>query len=153
ERVLYVEGENDGKMLARPATRLLRLAGDVVARDVDGDDARQSGRYTLNEFGLKHGMRRTLDSWVEARRQNGLHVEYQGVKEVKEAGGRRCHVFHRTRYQKPEADGVTELTVCVDAETWLQIGSVVRGAGGRLLGEYYFRDIRLNPELKSEQFQ
>src|SRR5262245_41643793 len=45
ERALYVEGENNGKMLARPNGGVARLvAGDVVARDVNGADARQSAR-------------------------------------------------------------------------------------------------------------
>ncbi len=52
ERALYVEGENDGRMLVRPtagwrlAARLAgRLGKDGIASvDVDGDDARQSGR-------------------------------------------------------------------------------------------------------------
>src|SRR5207302_2160772 len=38
ESVLYVEGENSGKLLARPYGSLARrFAGDVVARDVDSD--------------------------------------------------------------------------------------------------------------------
>lgn len=153
ERALYIEGENGGKMLARPASRILRLAGEVVARDVDGDDARQSGRYPLSQFGIKNGMLRTLASWTEAQRQNALHVEYRGIELVKEAGDRPCHVFRRTRYAHPEADRVTDLTVCIDAENWLQVGSVLRGEGGNLIGEYYFRDVCLNPTFADGEFR
>ena len=54
ERALFVEGENNDKLLARPSGDLQRvLAGDVVERDVDGADARQSGLFTLKEFGLQ----------------------------------------------------------------------------------------------------
>ncbi len=153
ERALYVEGENGGKMLARPATRLLRLAGDVVARDVDGDDARQSGRIPLSEFGLKNGLVRTLTRWVEAKKQNALHVEYLGVRDVKEVGGRPCYVLRRTRYAQPEEDGITELTIDIDQETWLQTGAVLRGEGDKLIASYYFRDVRLNAEIKPGQFR
>jgi hypothetical protein len=151
ERALYVEGENDGKMLALPAGRLLRLAG-VVSREVEGPEARRSGRYTLKEFGLKHGMFRTLQSWQAARDHGALHIEYLGEQVVKEAGDRRCHVLKRTRYQKPEDDGVTELTVCIDCETGLQVGSILKCEDGQLLAEYYFRDICLNPEPAPDQF-
>src|SRR5262249_49173793 len=50
---LYVEGENDGKMLVRPAGLL--LGGLIVERDPDGEQAKQSGRYSMREFGLKKG--------------------------------------------------------------------------------------------------
>src|SRR5262249_17504828 len=48
ERVLYAEGENNGKLLARPSGALARaVVGDVVSRDVEGAEARSSGRYSL----------------------------------------------------------------------------------------------------------
>jgi hypothetical protein len=43
--------------------------------------------------------------------------------------------------------------VYIDKDTWLQIGSVLKDKDGKLLGEYIFRDIRLNPTFKPEQFQ
>ena len=152
ERALYVADENGGKMLARPATRLLRLAGDVVARDVEGAEAARSGRYPLNQFGLRHGTLRTLASWEGARRENALHVAYLGARDVPEVGGRPCHVFRRAPYARPEEDGITELTAYIDTTTWLQVGSVLRGEGGQLIGEYYFRDVCLNPDIPDEQF-
>jgi hypothetical protein len=153
ERALFVEGENGGKMLIRPEGQIARaLAGDVVERDVNGAEARQGGRYTLNEFGLKKGALRTLATWKAAQEQDALHVEYRGTIKVKEAGDRECYVLRRTRYAKPEADGVTELTIYIDKENWLQVGSTLKGEGGKLIGEYFFRDIRLNPDFKPEQF-
>jgi hypothetical protein len=152
ERVLYVEGENEGKMLARPTPLLRKLAGDIVARDVDSADARASGRMTLNEFGLKKAMLRTLLSWQAAASNGTLHVEYLGEQTPKETGDRPCYVLRRTRYAHPEADGVTELTIYVDKETLLQVGSVATGEGGKIIGEYYFRDIVLNPEFPPTQF-
>ena len=50
---LYAQGRNNDKMLAKPSG----LAGSLVkfvARDVDGPDAKQSGRYSLKEFGIKN---------------------------------------------------------------------------------------------------
>ena len=153
ERALYVEGENDGKMLARPYGQLARLlVGDIVERDMDSDDSRQSGRYTLKEFGLYIGAQRTLDSWKTADEKKALHVDYLGEVKLKECNDRLCWKLKRTKYQKPEADGITELTIYIDKENWLQIGSVLKGEEGKLIAEYYFRDIKLNPDLKPEQF-
>jgi hypothetical protein len=153
ERALYVEGENKGKMLARPNGALQRtVVGDIVERDVDGSDARQSGRYTLAEFGLKKGALRTLATWKAAKENGALHVEYLGEVKIPEAGNRVCYQLRRAPYQKPEEDGITELTMYIDKETWLMVGTVLKGKNGDLIGEYYFRDIQLNPEFKEDQF-
>lgn len=153
ERALYVEGENGGKMLARPAGGIQRLAvGDVVERDFSHPDVKASSRYTLKEFGIYIGAQRTLESWKAAKANNALHVEYLGVVNLKEAGDRPCYKLRRTKFEKPEADGITEYTGYIDKETWLQVGSVLKGDEGKLIGEYYFRDIKLNPEFKEGQF-
>lgn len=153
ERALYVEAENDGKMLARPYGRLARLAaGDVVIRDVDGPDARQSGRYTLAQFGIKNGTVRTLAAWKAAKEKDALEVKYLGKEKVKDAGNRLCYVLKRTN-AKPENDGVTQLTIYVDTENWLQIGSLLEGEGGKLIARYFFRDIELNPKFDADQFK
>lgn len=152
ERVMYVEGENDGKMLARPRGVAARLvAGDIVSRDVTGPDARQSGRYTLNEFGLKKATERILVSWKKAKEAGDLQVEYQGIQKIKDAGDRPCHVLKRTS-KTPENDGVVETTLYVDVETWLQAGAILKDKDGMLIGAYYFRDVRLNPEFKKDAF-
>jgi Protein of unknown function (DUF1571) len=153
ERALYVEGENNGKMLARPNGFIARkVAGDVVERDVDGADARQSGRYPLNEYGIKKGTERTLAAWSAARDQRALHVEFLGEQRVREAGDRFCYKLRR-RNARPENDGVTELTIYVDKENLLQVGSILKGPGGKLIGEYFFRDIELNPAFSEGQFE
>lgn len=153
DAALFVEGHNGGKMLARPSGTLARrLVGDVVERDVDGPDAKQSGRYPLNQFGIRKGTERTLAAWRAAEAKGQLHVEYLGEQPVRELGGRVCHKLRRA-YAAPENDGVTELTAYIDRDTWLQVGSVLKGEGGKLIGEYFFRDLRLNPEYKPGQFE
>jgi hypothetical protein len=150
ERVLYVRGENGDKMLVLPAG-LARLVG-IVRRDPNGPEARKAGRYPITEFGIKIGTERTLASWVKARREDALHVAYLGAQRPKEAGNRLCYVLRRTRYKRPEEGGVTEATIYIDKETWLQVGSVLKGAEGELIGAYYFRDIQLNPDFRPGTF-
>lgn len=153
ERALYVEGENNGKMLARPSGSFTRrIVGDVVERDVDGPDARRSGRYPLNEYGLKKAAERTLAAFKNETANHNLKYEYLGVQKVSEVGDRPCHTL-RFHYTKPLRDGVTEATFYVDAASWLQVGSLLKRADGSLVGAYYFRDIKLNPEFKPDQFK
>jgi hypothetical protein len=147
---LYVEGENGGKMLAKPAG----IAGvfvKVVERDVDGEDARQSGRYTMKEFGLKAAIEKTYRDWKAAKDKGALRVQYLGVRKIKEVGDRLCYVLRRT-CTEPEEDNVSEVTVYIDKENGLQVGSVLKDANGKLIGEYMFHDLRINPEFKPNQF-
>jgi hypothetical protein len=151
ESSLYVEGENGGKMLARPAG----LAGvfvKVVERDVDGEDARQSGRYTMKEFGLKAAVQKTYRDWKAAKEKGTSRIQYLGVRKVREAGDRLCYTLRRT-CAEPEEDGVSEVTIYIDKENWLQVGSVLKAEDGKLIGEYLFHDLHINPEFKANQFQ
>jgi hypothetical protein len=153
ERVLYVKGENADKMLCRPAGKAARfIAGDMVARDVDGTDARAAGRYTLKEFGMKMGLARSHADWSVAREEGTLQVEYLGVKKLKEAGDVPCYTFRRIQ-KKPDRDGVAECLIYLDTERWLPVGTVLKDEKGGLLGAYYWRDIELNPKFKKEQFE
>jgi hypothetical protein len=152
ERALYVKGENEEMVLARPSRWSFRLVrGDVVRLDVDGPEARRSGRYTLNEFGLKKGTERTLATWKKARKKKALHVKYLGTHKVKELNDRRCYKFY-ARYDEPSDDGLTELTVYIDEKRLLQVGSVLK-RGNTLVATYFFRDIKLNPKFKEDQFK
>lgn len=153
ERALYVEGEHNGKLLARPCGVLARsLVGDVVERDVDGPEAQQSGRSTLNKFGLLKSTERALGAWKTAREAGILHVEYLGVRPVKELNDRPCYELH-ARYDQPIGDGVRDVVLFLDRETWLQLGSVSRGEEGKLIGSYFYRDLKLNPDFKKEEFE
>jgi hypothetical protein len=148
--LLYVKGENGNQLLIRPNG--VFAAVGVVTRDPFGTDAKKGGRYPLPEFGIKIGMQRTLASWEKAKKANALHIEYLGVKRIKEAGNRDCWVLRRTGYTRPEEDGITELTTYIDKENWLQVGTILKGEENKLVGEYIFRDIKLNPDFPPGTF-
>jgi hypothetical protein len=157
---LYVEGENRGPghngtvkslMLVQPAGTIGRLV-KVVTRDPDGPEARQSGRYSLPQVGLANATLRTWASWKAAQTKGQLTVEYLGEAVCAEAGNRLCYKLRRTKYHKPEEDGVAELTIYIDKETWLQVGSELKGLDGQLIAAYYFANIELNPSFSPNVF-
>jgi hypothetical protein len=148
--LLYVKGENGNQLVIRPSG-LFSVAG-TVTRDPYGTDAKKGGRYPLPEFGIKIGMQRTLASWEKARKNHALHIEFLGTKRIPEAGDRDCWVIRRTGYAKPEDDGITQLTTYIDKENWLQLGTILKGEESKLIGEYFFRDVKINPEFKEGTF-
>lgn len=147
---LYVAGANNNQIIVVP-TGFAGLFGGTMRIAVNSALARASGRYTLDQFGIEKGTLRTLDGWVDARRHSALHVEYLGKKPIPEVGGRLCYCFHRT-YEQPAPNGADDLMMYVDAATWLQIGSVIKDRDGKLIGAYYFKDVKLNPTFKPDQF-
>jgi hypothetical protein len=147
---LYVEGENDGKLLAVPS--LLKWIGTVVTRDVDGPDAKQSGMYTINQFGIYLAMQRTVTSMRTAQKAGTLHLHYEGLVQLEQVGNRPCYKLVRTPYEPPEENDVNELILYIDQETLLQVGSVLRDSKNQLIAEYFFRDIEINPTFDAKQF-
>lgn len=148
--VLYVAGANGDKMIVHPAGPLGNLI-KTVKRDPEGPEAKQAGRYTIKQFGIEKATERVLSAWKAAKEKGTLHVEYLGIRKVHEAGDRLCYTLRRT-CATPEEDGVTEIIVYIDKENGFQVGTVLKGEEGKLIGEYMFRDISINTKIKSEQF-
>lgn len=148
-RVLYVQGENDNRLLAK-LNGVLALGG-TARRDADGSDARSSARYPATEFGMRHGMQRTLDALRAARGRGELKTVFNGLKTVPELGY-PCWEIVRPDYPRPEDDGISHATYYYDPKTWLQVGSVLRDAEGKLIGRYFFTELDLEAKIPDEMF-
>jgi hypothetical protein len=147
-RALYVQGENDDKILARPFITLL----PIMAKALDDPQAKKSGRYSMAEFGMGLAIKRTVKAMQAAQARGELHLRYEGEFRVKEVGDKICYKFIRTPYEPLEEDALNELTIYIDKDTWLQVGSILRDPHENLLAEYFFRDIEINPDFPPDQF-
>jgi hypothetical protein len=145
--VLYVEGENNGKLLVHPS-----FLGILRYNEVDPDNplVRRESRYSIKESSIQDGMVRTLRDWTRVKNKGDPHIEYLGVLNVPEANNQSCYTLVR-HCTHPEEDGFTEVRIDLDTATWLQVGSVMTGPEG-LVGSYFFRDIELNPDFPKDQF-
>lgn len=157
QAVLYVEGQYDNKLLVLPpkaAVAAARLFGrdPLMRKSLDDPLVKNSGRISIDQFGMQKGMRTALESWVEAAKRGQLHVKFEGLFQVEEVGNRLCYKLHRTGYLIPEEDNEAESIFYIDKETCLQVGSLLRDDKGNLIAEYYFRDIELNPEFPRDYF-
>lgn len=162
--------DHPGKILPwRPKALLMKL-GPVMP--YNGKEAQGQSRYCIRDAGLYRSMLRTHKAW-EARQAAGeLKFEYLG-KRTPEQIGRECHVIKRvcprveldsfeiggTASTDPKvvaAEGHTEVTVFIDVERWLQVGTELYRTepdGTRVpVGAYYFRDVQLNADLPPDTF-
>ncbi|MBX9579259.1 MAG: hypothetical protein K2X87_03040 [Gemmataceae bacterium] len=131
--------------------------------EVKGDLARAAARYCITDSGFEPAMLRTHAAWKRAKERGDPTPSYLGLKPADELGGRACHVIRRTcphteadsfaldeeRPTDPKRvarDGFDQVTIFVDAETWLQVGTELKKANGELVGEYYFGNVELFPD-------
>jgi hypothetical protein len=163
------DGGTGGKVVVwRPSAAFTTMSSPVNA-----PLAQSQSRYCIRDAGLYGGMHRTYEAWKKRKEAGTLKTEYLGTRVVEKAGGRLCHVIKRTcaglevdpfeRGGTPdlspdnvEKSGFTSVTVMIDAERWLQVGSELERTmpDGKsiLIASYYFRDIQLNPKFDADQF-
>lgn len=159
---LYAKGENNGQLLAKTFL-------GVTPSDPNGSLAQRSSRFSILDFGIHRGALRTYTIWKRAKDAGRLKTEYLGTKPVPELKGRVCHLVRRTvdpievdnfsmadtEVRSPEKfpkDAIGQVTIMIDVETWLHLGSDIRHPDGSLIAGYYFRDVKLNPTFDREQF-
>ncbi len=169
EGTLYVAGENNGKIKVwRPSARFLPKFLDIHPTDPHSP-ARSQSRYAITEGGLLHAPERTYRAWSDVKARGRLHTSYEGKRKVDEVGGRACYVITRTSdpptidpflmtEEPPDpkgrvADTSKTVTLMIDAETLLQVGSRITNPAGELVGEYYFKGVELNPHFAADQFK
>lgn len=168
--IRYDAGAKDPLLVYRPRA-ILQKESPVNPR---GDSARSAARVGIEEFGVAHAARRTHAAWAEAERRGELLVEYLGVQSHPDAGDRPCHVVRRN-CREPQidpfvagtpsepgtppvavadhnrADAFDTVTVWIDRETWLQVGTEQRRAG-ELIARYFFRITERNPAFGKDEF-
>ncbi len=138
------------------------------AIDVNGPSARGASRYCIRDAGFYRVTMRTYEAWRQRKEADTLQTEYLGRKRIEETGV-DCYVVKRicktpdvdafelggTAPTDPEViarDGFGEITVMIDAQRWLQVGTELRKANGELVGAYYFRNVDLNPSFSAKYF-
>ena len=145
------------------------LGFTTIKTDVNGILARGASRYCMKDAGLYGAMLRSHLVWKKRQDHKELTWRLVEKRPVQEVGGRVCYVIERTS-PSPEVDpfeiggepnlggkppaevGQVRITLYIDAERWLQVGSELTRQDGHLLGAYYFRDINLHPTFADDTF-
>jgi hypothetical protein len=163
--VLYLSGENEGRI------RVWRPGAFLTWVDSHPHDrlARSTSRYSITEAGLGHALERTYHAWSRAAAAGEFNWQYLGCEPIPMLDGRVCYRIRRTCL-RPERDPflMTEamptpasptdpdafetVTIMLDRDTLLQLGSELRRGDGELIASYYFRHLEVNPVFPANVF-
>jgi hypothetical protein len=168
---LKAEGGLDDKVITwRPEATIGPKMSSPVEPNVGA--AKDQSRYCIRDAGLFRSMLRTHEAWKIRQDSGELKCEYLGKKTLPQIG-RECHVIKRicprTEIDAFEvggaagndpnvvsAEGFTEVTIYIDTERWLQVGTELYRTepdGTRVLvGAYYMRDVQLSPSFQPDTF-
>ena len=151
--VLYVEGENDGKLVVSTGRSFLPM---TLTLKPDGDLAMDENRHPITQFGFENFGQRILDLAPMAIAPDQATVKY--LKNTK-VDGRRCTGIVVRRTQRDDKFRFQRVIICFDHEFQIPIHYAAYGWPKQdgddppLLEQYTFRNIKLNPGLSDSDFR
>lgn len=140
--VAYVQGGSDGKVQVRTA----------YARWVFPFDLDSSRTKSLKNFGLKRATERLLNEVNSGLADGEVRADYLGDQTLEALKNRPCHQVS-VHFAVPREKGVTDIEAYLDKDSWLQIGTVLKSGTGDVVGDYFFTDLQINPEIRADQFE
>ncbi len=148
ERILYVEGEYDNKMLIKLKSSFLRMLAGTVKRDPAGKEVMEKTRRPVTMFGFKRAMKGLLDVYSKAAERGDLKQSFGGYVKI---NGREAVVL--VRNLPPEKDYETaETRTYIDLQYLVPIKIEGTNWDGQLTGKYVYRDINFNVGLTQDDF-
>jgi len=154
DRLLYVEGRYDDRMLVRPKSPLLRALVPTALCEPEGERAMENTLRPVTVFGFERGLERLLAVYRKARQRGELRTEFNGFADVK---GRKTLVITRylpNRDEYPAAKTVICIDleylvpICIEAYNWNDAADWDH----RLTGRYVYCDIKLNVGHTLDEF-
>ena len=147
QEVIFVPGRYDEKAVVHPSG-LLGMIFRKVSLDPEGKVAMRHSRRPVTFAGLGNMLRLVVAQSKAAQAKGDLVIEYQGIREE---AGRPAYVFNRIL---PEGKGYPchQLFIFIDCEYLLPVRTEAYLWDGRLLSDYRYTDLNLNPGLTDEDF-
>ncbi len=153
--VIYVEGRNDGKLIARRGGR--RFAYVTTAVVPLGDVAMERNRYPITHMGIQALIEELLAVGQEELENPPDELLYREVRGVK-IDGRACHMIEFTHPIQREQYRYHVARIFVDEELDLPVRHAAYDwpdeEGGKpvLLEEFTYVNLRLNADLTDWDF-
>lgn len=156
-RVLFVAGENDGKLLVRKGGR--RFGYVVIDIDPFGEAVRRESLMPINEIGFSHQLDRTIRTLQQdiAADPAGDNTIVEHIK-TSSINGRACEMLRVTHPQR--GDGLQFFTASVSIDSELRVPvrfdaydwPTAAGQKPALMAEFIYTDVRLNVGLDDAAF-
>jgi len=147
QEVLFVKGKYGDKAVAHPSG-LLGLIFRKVSLDPEGKTAMRHSRRPISYAGMANMIRLVIGQCEIAKAAGDLRIEYLGVRQE---ARRDAYVFNRIL---PDGKGYPchQLFIFIDREHLLPVRTEAYLWDGRLLSNYRYTDIVLNPGLTDTDF-
>ncbi len=146
DKVLFVKGKNEDKMVAHPIGLLSFL--NSVKRAPDCKAALTESLYPCTMFGFYNMIEKAAADNAKAKKAGDLQLKYLGVTKV---GGRYCVAGERVLPKKKGYDDF-KLIVQIDIERLVPVDVRSFGWKEELIFKYTFKDLKFNVGLGDKDF-
>lgn len=146
--IVYVEGENDNKILVNPGglLRFLRLQLEPTS-----SLATKNAHHSVREVGLQQTIALLVREYERGQREGQMTLTFQGDDEV--AGRAAYHLTLVCHADKTAGYYAQRGEIWVDAEHFLPIRLSLYDWDGELYAYYEYQRLRVNPGLGAEAFR
>jgi outer membrane lipoprotein-sorting protein len=145
--VVYVEGENENKMIVK-MTGLLSRFIKLVTLDPEGAFAKKGSRHSIRRAGIGNLSESLIRVTRKADEAGDLDIKLLGEKMV---NGRKADVIERKlpyeKYESPRA------IIYVDQELGIPIEIERYDKDGNLFENYAYYDLEINKDLSDTDFR
>lgn len=146
DKLLYVEGQNENKMLVHPTGLLSWIKS--VKRDPRSKEVQKASRSSCDQFGFYRSMQNLLKIYKQAEKYGDLQISYHGRTKVDD---RECVAMERILPPKVDYP-YARLVLEFDVEYLLPTAISCYDWQGRLVSRYWYEDIKFNQGLKLAMF-
>jgi len=148
---LYVDGQNDGKLILRERKGMFPFPPQVRAIDPALPVKLGMARNPITDFGLARVVRRSLVAFDDPTLAGVMSIRYEGVVNL-EPMNRPAHWL---RIERPPTPGYayTRQDFYVDEESQLPAGTDLWLKSGELGARYRYADINAQVQLSDQDFR
>lgn len=146
DRLLYVEGQNDNKMVVHPTGLFCWLKS--VKKDPRCKQALQTSLYTCDQFGFGRMIERVSKIYQQAQSHGDVKKKCLGLDKVDD---RECIVIEAALPQKADYP-CGRLVMKIDIGYLLPVYVASYDWNGKLISEYIYTDLKFNTGLTEQQF-
>lgn len=146
DRLVFVAGENDGKMVVHPTGLFSWIKS--VKREPDCEAAMKVNLYSCDQFGIRNMLSSILMLQRAVQKDGRIKTETIGEKSV---DGRKCVVI-RAMLPESKASAVRRMELRIDTEYFLPVELTTWDAKENLIGSYIYKDLKFNVGLSAEEF-